>query len=70
MHFASSVSCPAAFACIVGDESSLSGWDGTEWSMPIIDINPPPRRDGFRLSCPTVDFCMAVYGKTAYRLVS
>jgi hypothetical protein len=70
MHAPDSVSCPAAFACIAGDESDLSGWDGTEWSMPIISINPPTRREGFRLSCPTLDFCMAVYGKTAYRLTS
>jgi hypothetical protein len=65
-HFASSVSCPAAFACLVGDEAEISGWDGSEWSMPIAGINRPLRV--FRLSCPTVHFCMAISDKTAYRL--
>ena len=62
-----SISCPAAFACIAGDLTELSGWDGAEWSMPILTVTRQGDLD-FRLSCPTVDFCMAIYGKTAYRL--
>ncbi len=62
-----SVSCPAAFACIVNDELQPSGWDGTEWSMPITRIHLPQY---IRVSCPTVDFCMVIDGKTGYRLHS
>ena len=63
----SNVSCPAAFACIVSDEAELSGWNGTEWSMPIIHTHDPTFPHS---SCPTVDFCMVVDGETAYRLAS
>jgi len=62
-----SISCPAAFACIVNDELQPSGWDGTEWSMPITRIHLPQY---IRVSCPTVDFCMVIDGKTGYRLHS
>ena len=66
-HFLASLSCPAAFACIVADENEISGWDGTEWSMPIVSTSLP---HSVRLSCPTIDFCMVVDGRTAYRLNS
>jgi hypothetical protein len=69
-HTLTDVSCPAAFACIAGDEREISGWDGTEWSMPIASITSPSTVQQFRMSCPTVDFCMAVDGTTGYRLDS
>jgi len=68
-HFQSSISCPAAYACLIGDESEVSVWDGTEWSMPVL-VSRRPGTIGFRLSCPTPDFCMAVDGSTSYRLDS
>ncbi|MFL6163570.1 MAG: hypothetical protein ACJ74U_15270 [Jatrophihabitantaceae bacterium] len=68
-HPLSGVSCPAAFACIVGDEREVSGWDGAEWSMPITSSTTRGSVQ-LRVSCPTVDFCMAVDYQTAYRLDS
>ena len=67
-HFLKSVSCPAAFACVVADENQLSVWDGAEWSMPIVSTDISI--SGSFSSCPTVDFCMVVAGRTAYRLDS
>ncbi|HEX8080901.1 MAG TPA: hypothetical protein VF557_11865 [Jatrophihabitans sp.] len=67
-HYLSSVSCPAAFACVVADENQLSVWDGAEWSMPIASTDVSIF--GSHVSCPTVDFCMVVAGRTAYRLNS
>jgi len=68
-HTLDDVSCPAAFACIVGDEREVSGWDGTEWSMPIASIATPDYVP-FRVSCPTLNFCMAISNHTGYRFES
>ncbi|HST49363.1 hypothetical protein [Jatrophihabitans sp.] len=68
-HSLLSVSCPAAFACVAADDRELSGWDGTEWSMPIATTTERGSVP-FRVSCPTVDFCMAVDRETGYRLDS
>jgi hypothetical protein len=61
------VSCPAAFACIVSDEAELSGWDGTEWSMPITHVHAPNYPHS---SCPTVNFCMVMDAENTYQLES
>ena len=68
-HILLSLSCPAAFACVAVDDREFSGWDGSEWSMPI-GISTERGSIPFQVSCPTVDFCMVVDQSNGYRLDS
>ncbi len=68
-HSLLSVSCPAAFACVAADDREISGWDGAEWSMPI-PVSTERGSIPFRMSCPTVNFCMVVDQSHGYRLDS